>query len=170
MTAISATVDDKDVLNALRRLMRRGRDMEPAHRSIGRVLKTRIQLGYRTGTDPYGRPWAPLKSRAGSPLRDRGNLRDAWDYRASHSQVELLNNRTVSYKGDRFSLAAIHHFGAVIRPRPDGPGYLHFQIGGRDIFTKKSVIPARKQIPDEGLPAAWRDDVLRVVEEHFARG
>ncbi|MEX2524448.1 MAG: phage virion morphogenesis protein [Gammaproteobacteria bacterium] len=162
-------IDDRQVMAALRRLQRRGADMTPAFNSVGRVLKSRIQLGYRTQTDPYGRAWEPLKTRRGKALRDRGNLRDAWDYRASGDQVEIMNNRTVSSAGGRFSLAAIHHFGATIKPRnPDG--VLLFPVGGEIRAAKQVTIPARKQIPDAGLPDDWRGDVFRVIERHFARG
>lgn len=168
------TIEDHDVIDALTQLRRRTDNMQPVYTAIGRALKTRIQFGYRQGTDPYGTPWAKLAApnSAGAPLRDKGNLRDAWDYVADNSQVELVNNRTVTYKGESHSLALIHHRGAVIKPRPDGPGYLHFLAGNQHVYAKKVTIPARPQIPDagRGLPDDWREDVFEAIEGFMTDG
>jgi phage gpG-like protein len=162
-------LDDRELRAAIGKLQRTGANMEPVFAGIGRAFKARIQIGYRNQTDPYGNAWPALKSRRGKALRDRGNLRDAWDYTAGADQVELVNNRQVSHRGRTFSLAAIHHFGATIKPREDGPGVLLFKAGGKDVAAKQVTIPPRRQFPDEGLPDAWLADALRVIERHFRR-
>jgi phage gpG-like protein len=40
-----------------------------------------VQLGFRKGVDPYGKPWAPLKRRNGKPLRDTGRLANSFTAR-----------------------------------------------------------------------------------------
>jgi len=162
-------LDNAELREAIQKLQRTAADMEPVFKGIGRAFKARIQLGYRTQTDPYGTKWPALKSRKGKALRDQGNLRDAWDFTAGADQVELVNNRQVSHRGQTFSLAAIHHFGATIKPREDGPGVLLFKAGGKDVAAKQVTIPPRRQFPDEGLPDAWLADALRVIERHFRR-
>lgn len=37
-----------------------------------------IRDGFSASEDPYGKPWEPIKLRAGQPLRDKGGLQTSW--------------------------------------------------------------------------------------------
>jgi len=70
----SVEIDSTAVLAAFNRRSALASDPRAGLDAVGRVLKIKAQLGFESGTDPYGKPWAPLKSRSGQPLRDKGDL------------------------------------------------------------------------------------------------
>jgi hypothetical protein len=45
---------------------------------LKRESMLQIEREFRTGTDPYGRPWAQAKDRPGSPLERSGELAESW--------------------------------------------------------------------------------------------
>lgn len=173
MTTPRITVDDRDVVEALNRLIAIGETPAPALDAVGRVLKTRIQQGFVTSTAPDGTPWAPLKSRVGQPLRNRGHLMNSIDYRVDGNSVEV---------GTNLSYAPTHHFGAVIEPKPGKfwqsqrpnyrsgstttvtqPAKLAFMVNGKLVFAKKVTIPERPFMPEGSLPADWGTDTLEAI-------
>lgn len=60
--------------------------------SIGRSLLTKIQLGFRTSTNPWGAPWKPITHRKGKPLVDTGRLRSSMNYRVQGDSVLIGTN------------------------------------------------------------------------------
>lgn len=114
-----------------------------------------IREGFETSTDPYGDRWAPLKLRAGQPLRDTGGLM-AWRKRFSTSQGFVVSS-TKDY--------AVHHqYGTGIygrRKKPIVPKQaraLRFPGPGGMIFARSvDGVPRRRMVPDPGpLPSKWR--------------
>lgn len=143
------------VLAAFARLNEFARDPREGLDAIGRVLKTKTQLGFHTGTDPYGTPWAPLKSRSGQPLRDKGHLMDSFDYRVEGNSVVV---------GTNMPYARTHQHGAVIKPKStDAKARLFFMVGGVPVFAKSVTIPAREMLPLSGLPPDWEADVVDAI-------
>lgn len=154
--SIRVEVDDTAVLARLEAIRVAGANLRPAMASIGRKLKSNVQLGFRAGIDPYGRPWKDPKGRDGEPLVDSGRLRDSIDYDAGDDQVTIGTN--VRYAG-------VHQFGATIHAK--NKPYLMFRMGQRWVRKKQVTIPQRMFLPTDGLPEDWRDDVLDVLSRHL---
>ncbi len=108
--------------------------------AVGQRVKSRIQLGFRNSTDPWGKPWAEIEHRDGKPLVDTGRLRSSITYFADSSQVEIGTN--VDY-------AAAHQFGtAAIWTRP--------------------FMPLDKN-GDANLPDTWKKSVLNAINQHIKK-
>lgn len=148
-------VDDEPVLAALGRLMAAVGDPDPALGEIGRAWLTEVQLGFRSGRDPYGQPWRP-PLRGGQPLRDTGRLRDSFTYHVGSGELELGTN--VRY-------ARPHQQGATIRARHQP--YLVFRVGERWARKRAVELPRRRMLPDEGLPEHWRETALQILQDHI---
>ena len=163
---LTVEIDDKQVQSALSALLSAVERPEPALKRIGATLTDNIRLGFHDSQDPYGRPWKAVLRESGQPLRDAGNLMDSFTYRVTDNEVVVGSALTVEYDGRRHNLAAIHQYGATIRPVKAKA--LRFVINGRHIAAQKVTIPPRKMIPDRGLPDEWRDDVLDILQRHLA--
>lgn len=55
----SIKVTDRQVLEALHGLVKRGQNLEPAMREIGEDITESTKRRFATATDPDGTPWAP---------------------------------------------------------------------------------------------------------------
>jgi phage virion morphogenesis protein len=154
MTVPRIEIDDRDVVSALNRLIAVGESPAPALNAVGRVLKSKIQMGFQTSTDPLGRTWAPLKSRRGQPLRDKGHLMGSIDYQVEGNSVVVGTNKLY---------APVHQFGAKIEAKAGK--VLRFFVEGRPVFVKRVTIPARPFLPQDRLPDAWGDDSLDAIGE-----
>lgn len=151
----------RTVQNVFERLQRLGVDLHPFMRTLGRKLRTRVQLAFRSGRDPYGTPWRPLKFRPGQPLRDRGQLAKM-DFTADSNSVTI---------GTNVKTAVVHQFGAVVEAgKPPhvgldgkmtkGSPVLVFPVGGRLVYARRVVIPARPFLPADGMPDEWAEDIV----------
>lgn len=139
-------------------------NMEPVFATVGRVIKARIQLCFKLGISPFGSPWAALKIRKGQPLRDTGLLQRSITYKPDQTGVTIGTNQ--------MPRAAVHQFGAVIKPK--NAKHLVFPgPGGRMIFAKKVTIPARPFMPlTKGsdtvvLPSEWSKAVTNALRQYF---
>jgi len=155
---IKIEVDNSEVLKRFNDLIAMGEDPAPALNAVGRVLKTRIQDGFITGTAPDGRPWAPLKSRAGQPLVDKGHLKNSIDYRVEGNSVVV---------GTNLPYAPVHQFGAKIEAKSGK--VLRFYVEGRPVFVKRVTIPERPFMPEDRLPADWGTDVIDAIADVIRR-
>lgn len=154
----SIEINDTKVLQLLETLVDRLANPAPALRSIGRAWLTNVQFGFRSGTDPYGREWKEVL-RGGQPLRNTGLL--SRSFTASVKDDGLVI-------GTRLKYAPLHQFGGTIKAK-DHP-FLRFKVGDRWASKREVIIPARKMLPDEGLPENWIDDALNAVERHLLKG
>lgn len=153
-------IESAEATAAFNRLLQFARDPREGLDAIGRVLKAKVQLGFHTGTDPYGRPWAPLKSRSGQPLRDKGHLMNSYDYQVEGNSVVL---------GTNLMYAPTHQFGATIKPKGGDPkSRLFFLVNGRPVFAREVKIPPREMLPLDGLPADWDADIADAVGKVIA--
>jgi phage virion morphogenesis protein len=162
---LSFKIDDGGARAKLAALQAATSDMRPVYETIGRVLVNRIRLGFKLGVDPWAAPWAALKIRQGQPLRDTGRLQ-----RSITSQPDA-QGVTV---GTSLRYAPVHQFGATITPKKakrlvfPGPG-------GKLIFAKKAVIPARPFLPLRrgqaavALPPAWSVLVVSALKAYFTK-
>jgi phage gpG-like protein len=118
-----------------------------------------VQESFVESRDPYGKPWAPLKSRTGSPLRDTGRF---------------MNSFTAKWSPDSFSVstnfvgAAVHQYGATITPK--NAKMLAFKVRGAptksrprgrasSVFAKSVTIPARQIVPEGDVGPRWHDAI-----------
>lgn len=158
MTITRIEIDDRGVQEAFDRLIALGEDPDSLLKAIGGQMEANVKLGFMTGTDPYGIPWAPLKIRAGQPLRDKGDLMRSVSYKVEGNEVVIGTNYGQLPSGG--SIAAVHQFGMVIEPKQAGGRLVFPGPDGMLIFARKVTIPARRMFPLDGLPAAWGDDLL----------
>lgn len=136
-----------EAIGRLKETIRRLSDLSRATAEEAREpLNTFLQQQFRAGTDPYGKPWAPVKpstlarrkvSRSSTPLTDTATMREG-------TLVEVRS-------GGRAGL--------VIKA---GAAYSYFHQVGFRVYRAR--VPARPVLPDRGIPAAWRrvlDDAAR---------
>lgn len=86
-------------------------------KSLGEEILTQIKLGFREQRNPYGKAWAPLRSRHGQILRKTGRLQNSFTY-------GVVGNTVVV--GTNAKYASTHQHGAVIKPK--GKHLLAFKI------------------------------------------
>lgn len=163
MAKLKVTINDKKVQARLNALIKATSNMEPVYATIGRTLVNRIRLGFKTGIDPWGSPWAKLKFRQGQPLRDTGRLNRSIVAKADATGVTV---------GTNVEHARVHQYGATIVPKTKSrlvfPG-----PGGKLIFAKKVTIPARPFLPlrrasdTVALPPAWSKQVVSALRAYF---
>lgn len=138
-------IEDKEVHDALHRLLLAlplGGDATPAFKSMGRALKTGVQLRFREEKAPDGSAWKPSKraiAEGGKTLQLTRRLLRSITYAATYDSVEVGTN--VVY-------AAIHQFGGSAGR------------GGR------SKIDAR---PYLGLGEPDKVELLAILNDHLRR-
>lgn len=65
---------------------------EQLHAVMGAQAVSLVKLGFRSGVDPYGVQWLPLKSRKGKPLLDTGRLRNSFSAQATPDGFRVGTN------------------------------------------------------------------------------
>lgn len=103
-------------------------------------LNKLVQAQFDAGTDPYGRPWAPLRPATLARGRFPPPLTDTW----------RLRN------------------GTGVRVRPGRRAGLVMRVGapyGTFHQTGTRYMRARRILPQQGLPRAWRDVLVRASRE-----
>lgn len=193
MTGVSASVDDHEVLSALRLLQSRIGNIRKPLGEIGQTLVTLTDLSFRHEQDPWGAAWKRLaastlaRRRKGRGtgsnkiLRDTGVLQNSINYQATSDQVAIGTN--VTY-------AAIHQFGGDIQ-REARTHTLYFrvnrsgQVGNRFVRRNRSNfaqdvtigahtihIDARPFLPirKDGtvdIPAGTINEMLDILSRHL---
>lgn len=133
MPGIVLTGDWPQARKALRALA--GLSMLALHREVGEYLVSATQLRFRHERAPDGKPWPKsirARAEAGQTLRDTRRLERSIAYKAYPDRVDVGTN--VPY-------AAVHQFGAEIRPRRAKS--LRFRVAGRWAMKRKVTIPPR---------------------------
>ncbi len=161
----SVDVQDSGVMAKIRAMMAAAENLQPLHERIGAAMVSKVQLGFKTGTSPYGASWAPLKIRQGQPLRDTRRLLSSINQAADPAGVTVGTN--VFY-------AAVHQFGATIKPKKVGGRLVFAGPGGRPIFAKGVKIPARPFLPLDSngatnLPNDYQRAIVQRIRAHFAQ-
>lgn len=132
-------VGQKQIGQALNRLLKQGSDLEPALRDIGEYLLESTQQRFIDQQAPNGEPWDPLspktlakKKRQDRVLIETGTLVDTLHYQLGVNQLTL---------GSNMEYAATHQFGR----ESDG-------------------IPAR---PFLGIAVFERVEILAILRDHL---
>jgi hypothetical protein len=108
---------------------------------VSKELTKELQKEYTSGSDPYGKPWAPLKpstlakGRRPPPLTDTGRMKSG----------------TVAFPLPGAGVAVVV-----------GAEY------GKYHQTGTSKMEARPILPDKGMPPKWREIVKRVASKAIA--
>ncbi len=187
-------VDDAGLQRKLNALQAAADDRVGLYQAIGSALRTRIQLCFKLGIDPWGNPWRPIKFRApagsndkrgrfkptkkgagqiaanasgkaGQPLVNTGAFRNSITSKPDAQGVTIGTNKVQ---------ARVHQFGAVIGPK--GGGRLVFPgPNGAIVFAKTVTIPARPYLPLRRndlveLPPSWSAIVRDRIRAHLLRG
>ncbi|MAO55660.1 MAG: phage virion morphogenesis protein [Rhodospirillaceae bacterium] len=125
--------------------------------TIGSALVANVRLRFDKGQAPDGTPWLPVK-RGGSPLNNRGLLRDSNTYAVGSDSVRVGTNHIEG---------PVHQFGATIRPKKAKA--LAFTVRGTVVFAKKVTIPARPFLgigpEDKSAIRGSIADVLRLARQ-----
>jgi phage gpG-like protein len=134
---------------------------------MGAEALAQVQLGFRESRNPYGEPWPELGLRAGGkPLLDTGRLRSSFSYRARPAGFTI---------GTNFIGAAVHQYGATIRPKR--AKFLRFRgkIHGRKrrftewIFAREVTIPQRMMVPEGRLGPIWSKALQETGKRFISR-
>ena len=115
---------------------------------IARYVHRETMRRFETETDPWGRPWAPLKPATLARRRHGGSriLQDTGRLKGSfHWRVTL--DAAVVRAGVRY--AAYHQFGT------------------RSRSTGRQIIPPRKMLPESPWPASYREAIARIVRRYY---
>lgn len=167
---VTIEVLDQKVQKKLNDLMSASGNVTPAMQVVGRKVKTKVQLGFRTGTDPWGNQWKKLSplTRTGQPLMNTKRLMSSITAQTDGNSVEIGTN--LQSKGVKFP--AVHQFGMEIHPK--NAKYLQWMSPVGPIFAKKVTIPARPFLPLDAtgsvvLPPQWAVDVLDAMYNHFEK-
>ena len=114
---------------------------------MGQAALGLVEEGFDQGQDPYGRAWAPLKDRDGIPLTYTGKLRSSYKVHSNSHGFVLESD----YKVARF-----HQTGYRVRR-------------GRTMgkYSRNSMVPARKQIPEGSLPPQWEAEINAAADEYL---
>ncbi len=192
MASINIEVQSKQVIKRLDELEKYTGNVTPAMQVIGRKVLTRVQLGFKSSNDPWGKAWDKLKHRKGQPLKDTGRMLQSMTYRVGTGNDQHVDIGTnLQSKGVNYP--AVHQYGAIIQiPARSQSIYRQLLSSGalakKGKFVKKEksnfasnvtlpaysiTIPARPFLPirshDVDLPQEWQLDVLNALEAHFKK-
>ncbi len=162
--SITAHLDATQAQQQLQRAAAAWGNPVPILRVIGAGLARNTRNRFDLGTDPDGHPWEALNPayEAGKTgpgiLREsgmRGGLQGSITFDVAGRELAVGSNKIY---------AAVHQFGAVIKPR-NGP-HLVFRLAGALVKARQVTIPAR---PYLGIGDADEETVLEVAEAFLAR-
>lgn len=135
---IDVKIEDKEVLEALKKAAERAGDLTPVMRTIGEVVRSSVERNFAASGRPKWKPSKRVIREGGQTLSDSGILRRSFTVAAGRDKVSVGTN--VIY-------AAIHQFGGKTRPhdiRPKNKKALRTPFGlFRKVKHQGSIIPAR---------------------------
>lgn len=158
---LTAGLDDAALRAAVARVLKLMRDPAPLLRQIGAGIVDATHGRFASGTDPDGKPWAPLQPAYAALktnsqiLVERHGLYDSIHFRVDGHRV-LIGSAKV--------YAAIHQFGGTIKPK--NAKALVFMLGGRMVRAHSVFIPAR---PYLGMGAADIEAVELATQMQLAK-
>jgi phage virion morphogenesis protein len=165
---ITARLEDREIRAGLARLARMGTQPGPLLRAIGTGLAEVTRTRFDDAKDPDGNSWAALSPAYSAIKRGPGILREAGMRGGLQGSItfEVAAGAKEVAVGTNKVYAAVHQFGATIRPKSAG-GRLVFRTANGLAFARSVTVPAR---PFLGFGAADRQAVLDVIEAYAARG
>ena len=170
MAQIRLTGTMREITSALDRIAALGRNPSRVLAAVGEELIQSTQRRFETQTAPDGTPWAPLNPHYAA---DKAAVRPGagiltYTQHLRRGISRYVDGRTLVW-GSNLDYAAVHQFGAVIKPKAGGGDpkkSLHFALGGRTLMVRSVTIPAR---PYLGFTAEDRLTVIEELEDALAR-
>ena len=107
--------------------------------AIGEMGVSSVKQRFRDEEAPDGDPWEKsgrAEAKGGQTLTDKAILKNSHTYEATSTEVAVGSNDI---------RAAIHHFGGEITPK-NGKFLVFSGKGGKKVFVKKVVMPARPAV------------------------
>lgn len=134
-------------------------------RAVGHEAVARIKACFDRSADPYGKPYEPLVSRNGIPLRDTGRLKNGFLEASTPGKVIVWNMAPY---------ARLQNYGSKGLPggkvTPVNAKALRFKAFGVTVYSKGVTVSARPFFPDSrGLPAEWSQKLAAVAKEAYAK-
>ncbi|WP_439596467.1 phage virion morphogenesis protein [Falsiroseomonas sp.] len=167
MTGVTLSVEIRDaqIAGAVAQLRFAFSRPEELTQPIGIRLRDNAQDRFKLERAPDGTPWAPLNPLYAEIKEGPGILRGRdWNRSGlNNSLVHQAAGWDVAIGSNKI-YAAVHQFGAVIKPRRAGMLTLRTPSGAIWGVAKEVTIPAR---PYLGLSDEDRRDVLDIVEDRF---
>lgn len=160
MSSFEFSVEDAEILAALRRMIELGRNPLPAMRDIASLGERTTRARFRTESGPDGRRWEPslrAKIVGGRTLTKDAHLGNSVSWNVGGDYAEWGVNRIY---------AAIHQFGGDIRAK--GAGSLRFKLASGGFASVKKVrIPPR---PFLGVSEGDAKDILEILQRKLIGG
>lgn len=161
MTGVKITVDDAEVISALRRLIAAGERPDPALKAIGEHMRQSTIDRIVAGKTPSGSPMKPLSPAYAKRKRGPGILRETGTlaqivYQVADGELEVGTNAIY---------AAIHQFGGSIT-RHALSRKQSFRVADEGAYTRKdgSRVGSRLRFAQAGSPGSTEKWVT--VGEH----
>jgi phage virion morphogenesis protein len=164
---LEVTFQPGRVRTAVAALLASSRDPTPLLRAIGTGLLRNTQDRFEAETAPDGSAWAPLNAWYLTFKRGPGILRGAGMRGGLQGSLVMDVEGGAIRIGSNKVYAAVHQFGATIRPK-NPSGLLVIRTGKGAVMGKaRSVtIPAR---PYLGLSRRDEETILETTEDHLDR-
>ncbi len=161
-------IDDKQIQNALQRLITAGTDLSPATSVISAYLQSITEEAFSKEQDPAtGTPWAPLSDVTSQRRTKSGHISTGGTKKLQVSR-NLIQSILADYDdtsavvGTNLKYATTQHYGA--RQGEFGRGNYKTRTGSFPIPW--GDIPAR---PFFGLNSQHKDDIRRIITDHIRR-
>ena len=141
MTGITATLDVSHALPRLQSAAAGMRHPSPLLRQMGVYLVHSTQERFNAGVDPTGAAWSPLLPAYAAVKRGSHILIESGMSGGLQGSITFDSGPDYVVWGSNKVYAAVHQFGAIIRP--DKANALRFHLGPALVITKQVTIPAR---------------------------
>jgi phage virion morphogenesis protein len=159
MTAATLTIDDREIIDALDRLLAAAGTLTPVYKNIGEYEAEATKERFRTQQDPEGNAWQKLNElyaltkKGASILVGRTRDLSSIIWQLASNGVEIGSNAIY---------ARAHNEGATIVPK--NAAALMFSMGGRTFMVKKVTIPRRQFL---GFSSEDQVRIQEIIEDHF---
>jgi phage gpG-like protein len=120
-----------------------------------------VRQCFEESRDPYGNPWPAPVLREGRPLEDSGALKAAWHRRWAGRHGFAIGNAKAYAKHHQKGTGVFGPRHTRIRPKKAKA----LRLPGPMFVASVKGAPARKMVPDQGLPARWRDRYVETAQE-----
>lgn len=139
-------------------------DWEPTlTRQLAEEALDLVRETFEHEADPYGKPWRPLVLRSGRILQDSGGLKASFHVKSMGRGTFTIATAKDYAKHHQHGTGVYGRRGERIRPTKARA----LAFGGR-AFASVAGAPARKMVPDRGLPVAWGRRFHATANEVFA--
>ena len=164
MTGVTCTFEVAAALAGMERAALALAQPAPLLRQIGLVLRQTTQDRFNQGVDPAGKAWAPLLPAYAAVKRGPSILVGSGMSGGLQGSITFDTGPDFVAVGSNRIYAAVHHFGAVIKPV--NAAALRFKLGSVWVTAKQVTIPAR---PYLGVSAADQVEIAELSGLYIAR-